>query len=115
VSSSTPVTARRSALGVTALIVAIIAVLVSALVIPLGYLPGMGAAWALMFFTIPITVIMALVALAMAIVALVLDIRARRRITVAVIALVLSAVTVLTPVVWFAASRIVASSVSYEY
>ena len=88
-------TARRiPILGIIAFVVAFIALAPSLAILLIGFLPEMATIWWLLIVTMPFSIIVGAIALVLAVIALILDIRARR---VLVWSLVLSLITVLVP------------------
>ena len=91
-------TARRiPILGIIAFVVAFIALAPSLAILLIGFLPEMATIWWLLIVTMPFSIIVGAIALVLAVIALILDIRARRVLAGSIVSLVLSLITVLVP------------------
>jgi hypothetical protein len=96
--SAPPAPARRiSIIGVTAFVVAVVGVLPSLLIFLLGLIPGWMDIYWLMFVVLPITMFVGAVAAVLGIVALILDLRARRSPVWSILALVVGAASLVAP------------------
>lgn len=88
---------RAPILAIIAFVVVVVGLAISLAVILVSLLPDMMAfAW-LLIITLPLTIGIAFVGLVLAVIALVLDIRARRTLVWSILATVLGALTVFLP------------------
>lgn len=92
-----PPARRIPILGIIAFAVAFIALAPSLAILLIGFLPEMSTIWWLLIVTMPFSIIVGAVALVIAVIALILDIRARRVLVWSIVSLVLSLITVLVP------------------
>jgi hypothetical protein len=99
--SPSPAAPRRiPILAIIGCSAAVLAIAPSLVVFVVGFLPDMALAWWFLLMTFPFTIIVGVIALVITIIALILDIRARRTLAWSIAGLVLSLMAVFVPL-WF--------------
>lgn len=88
---------RSSVLGITAVIVVVLGLLPTVAVTIIGFLPDMMTVFWLLLVVFPFTLFVGFIGLILGIIALILDIRAQRKLVWPIIAVVLGLVATLGP------------------